>query len=465
MVTRRKALLLAVVAVLLTNALTYAALTLSSFSRLSIQDVEFSKLLMVLDHIERRFVDEVDRTELIEGAVAGMVRATGDPYSAYYKPREWRDLMIRASGNYFGIGIYIAAKDRYITVIAPIRGTPAEKAGIRAGDLIIRVDDRDIIDMSADQVADLIRGPEGTMVKLTIVREGVSQPIEIQVARAAISVPAAEWSMMDGGIGYIRITEFNNQATPQVKQAIAELKARGAEAFVVDLRQNPGGLIDSAVGVTDLFIDKGPVVHVMDRDGHRETHNSRSPGLGLPFVVLIDGGSASASEIFAGAVQDTASGVIVGQKSFGKGSVQVLITMNDGSGLKITIQKYYTPNGRSIHGTGITPDVVVEPEAPAHTFEPLESRESIRAGDVSITVLGLQHRLQFLGYQVPTGGVFDLSTEQALKHFQKDSGLLASGEADYDTLELINREVEEKQKPHDVQLEKAVEVLKSMMAN
>lgn len=460
MIDRRKAFVLLVVAVLLTNGLTYHTLTQRRTTGMSIHDAQFEKLLSVLKQVQERYVDEVDVQKLIDGATAGLVRATGDAYSAYLEPREWKDLMIRASGNYAGIGIYIGAKDRYITVIAPIRGTPAEKAGLRTGDIITRVNGEDIMDMPTDKVATLIRGPEGTKVRLTIVREGMTAPFEIEVTRANISVPAADWKMAEPGIGYIQIREFNSQATKQTSQAIAELKNQGAKAIILDLRGNPGGLVEESVGVADLFIDKGPVVHVIDKSGKKETLSARSAGLGMPLVVLIDGGSASASEIVAGAIQDTKSGTIVGQKSFGKGSVQLLMTLKDGSGLKLTTQKYYTPSGRSIHGTGIEPDVVVKPETGVARFAPISTAKSLKRGDVSVDVLGLQERLKFLGYSPEMEGAFGPQTEASVKRFQASRSLGQTGIADPKTLEELNMQVSQKQKPADIQLDKAIEIIK-----
>jgi carboxyl-terminal processing protease len=371
--------------------------------------------------------------------------------------------MIRASGNYAGIGVYIGAKDRYITVIAPIRGTPAEKAGVRAGDTIIKVDGRDIVDMPSDKVADLIRGKEGTKVKITLMRQGSSAPIELEITRATINVPAADWEMLEGNIGYIRVREFNSQATRQVTEAIAELKSRGAASFVVDLRGNPGGLVEESVGVADLLLDKGAVVHVMDRAGKKETLSAQAPGLGLPLVVLIDSGSASASEIVAGAVQDHKAGTIVGQKSFGKGSVQTLMTLKDGSGLKLTTQKYYTPNMRSIHGVGVEPDVKVEPEAQKERIEPLVLKRDLALGAIGLDVLEIQKRLELVGYRVGADGVFGPGTEAAVKRFQSDNKLNVTGVADQKSVETLNTKVEATQKPVDTQLRKAIEILKQKM--
>ena len=460
MVDRRRVALALVVAVVLTNAITYELVTSRAPVGGKALDARFEKFWNVLEVVQRQYVDQIDMQKLVEGATAGLVKATGDAYSSYMEPREWKDLLIRASGNYAGIGIYIGAKDRYITVIAPIKGTPAEKAGVKPGDTIVKVDGKDIIDMPSDKVADLIRGKEGTKVKITLMRQGTSAPIDLEITRAAINVPAADWEMLEGNIGYIRVREFNSQATKQCAEAINELKARGAVAFVVDLRGNPGGPVEEAVGVADLLLDKGAVVHVIDRAGKKETLNAQAPGLGLPLVVLIDAGSASASEIVAGAVQDHKAGTIVGQKSFGKGSVQTLMTLKDGSGLKLTTQKYYTPNMRSIHGVGVEPDVKVEPEAPKDRLEPLTLKNDHKLGNVSLDILNIQKRLESLGYHLVADGMFGPLTETTVRQFQSENKLRVTGIMDQKFIETLNTKVDALRKPVDTQLQKAMDILK-----
>lgn len=462
MVDRRKALAILVIALVLSNAITYTVATQRVGQRLSINDARFEKFLNVLELVQNRYVEKVDEQKIIDGATAGLVKAIGDPYSAFLDPREWKELMIRASGNYAGIGIYIGVKDKYITVIAPIKGTPAEKAGFKPGDIILKVDGNDIVDMPSDKVADMIRGPEGTKVKLTVVREGSTVPFDVEVTRAKINVPAAEWHMVQPDIGYIQIREFNNQATKQTAQAVQELKSKGAKAFIVDLRGNPGGLVDEAVGVCDVLLGKGPVVHIVDRNGKKETLSARGEGLGMPLAVLIDGGSASASEIVAGAVQDRKAGVLIGQKSFGKGSVQHLITLKDGSGLKLTTQKYYTPSGRSIHGMGIEPDIKVAADSQKR-LEPVAFKKVLKKGDVSLDVLAIQERLKLLGYSPETEGFFGPNTETAVKKLQATQGLPQTGSVDARTLEAINLLVSSKQKSIDTQLDKAIEVLRQKL--
>jgi carboxyl-terminal processing protease len=461
MISRKRAITITILLLIVSNVATYAFLTKGSpAASVPLSDPKFGNFVTVLNYLQTRYVDKLELDKLIDGATQGLVKATGDPYSSYMSQSEWKELMIRASGNYAGIGVYIGARDRYITVIAPIKGTPAEKAGFKAGDLITKVDGKDIIDMASDKVADMIRGTEGTKVTLTVVREGVPAPFEVEVTRAFINVPAADWKMAAPGIGYIQLREFNNQATKQTQQAITELKAQGAKAFILDLRGNPGGLVDEAVGVSDLFIPAGPVVHVIDRNGKKDTMSAKSGGLKLPLAVLIDGGSASASEIVAGAIQDTKSGTLVGQKSFGKGSVQLLMTLKDGAGLKLTVQKYYTPSMRSIHGIGIQPDVLVEPDKVSLQYQPVVAKRTLKKGDVGLEILAIQERLKFLGYAPDSDGVFGAATEIAVKKYQVAASIAQTGIVDQTSLDSINQQVSAKQKTIDTQLDKAIEVLK-----
>lgn len=321
---------------------------------------DLSEFREVYGVLRAKYVDELPEKDLIAGAIDGMIKATKDPHTAYFNAQEFQSFLQQFEEHFSGIGVYIEPKGEYITVVAPIKGTPGEKAGLAAGDKIVKVNGQDVVGKTADEVANLIRGPEGTSVEVTVERGDPPQNLEFKIKRARIQIPSVEARMLEPGIGYIQIIQFNENVSQRIRDTIGDLNKQGLKGLVVDLRHNPGGQLDEAIKVAEIFVPQGPVVSVVDRQGNREDYSSNSKGLGIPYVVLVDEGSASASEIVAGAIQDRKTAPLIGVKTFGKGSVQNIIDLNGGSGLKVTTAKYLTPNGRSIHGQGITPDVIVE---------------------------------------------------------------------------------------------------------
>lgn len=323
-------------------------------------------------YLKERYVEPLDDQRLIEGALRGMVEATGDRYSMYYSPQQYTQYRERFNESFGGIGIQVELKDNYVTVVRPIKGTPGERAGLRTGDRIVGVDGKDVTQMSLDEVVALIRGPVGTPVRLTISREPYKTRFDVTITRALIPRPQGAAYMVEPDIGYIRIEEFNENVHKRVEAALADLRRKGMKGLILDLRQNPGGLLEEAVEVASLFVGPGPVVHIVQRDGQRETRSSKGRGFDLPLVVLVDGGSTSAAEIVAGAIQDRKAGVLVGSRTFGKGSVQSFFDLPGGSGLKLTTARYLTASGRSIHQVGIEPDVPVD--APREARVDLDDR-------------------------------------------------------------------------------------------
>ncbi len=324
-----------------------------------------TQLQQVQEFIQRRFVDQVDPQKLQQGALKGMVEATGDKYSSYFPPKEYAQYLEHFQSSFFGIGVYVetSAKTGLVTVVSPIKGSPGEKAGLKAGDAVLSVDGKDITKMPLEQAIQLIKGPAGTKVKLSVKRDGVTDPLAFEITRAKIEFPTVEQRMIEPGVGYIQLKEFNEEVGSRVSKAIAELKAQGMTRLILDLRQNPGGLLDEAINVSSLFVPANqPVVHIVSRGGQKETHVSKSKTpWNMPLVLLVDGYSASASEIVAGAIKDTKIGVLMGTKTFGKGSVQSFYDLPDNNGgVKLTTAKYLTAGGNSIHEKGIEPDVVVE---------------------------------------------------------------------------------------------------------
>lgn len=321
------------------------------------------KIFRTMQILKLRYVEEVTPVTLLNGAIKGTVAALGDPYSVYLDPKMYQEVLIETKGTFSGVGIILGMKDKALTVIAPIEGTPADKAGILSGDMILKIDNLDTKDMALDEAVSKIRGPEGTPVTLTIGRTG-QEPKEIRIIRSNIQLKTVSGKMLDNKIGLIRISMFNENTSADFFKKYEELESEGMRSLVLDLRNNPGGLLEECVKVAGVLVPKGPIVSVVTRDGSRETYHSYLESLKYPLVVLVNNGSASASEIVAGAVQDTASGTLVGVKTFGKGSVQSMVRLDQNSAVKFTIAKYYTPKERSIHSVGIEPDIKVDmPEA------------------------------------------------------------------------------------------------------
>jgi carboxyl-terminal processing protease len=308
--------------------------------------------------VKARYVEQVDTETLVAGAVKGMVSSLGDPHSIYMDAKMYKDFMVETEGSFGGVGMVLGVKDKTLTVVSPIEGTPSDKAGIKSGDQILQIDGKDTKDMALDEAVNKIRGPEGTTVSLAVRHE--SEPTkEITLTRSNIQIKTVAGKMLPDKIGYIRISMFNDNTGNDFAQKYKELEAEGMKSIILDLRDNPGGLLEESVKVASKFVPKGPVVSVVTRDGHRETHSSNLEAIKYPVAVLVNGGSASASEIVSGAIQDTASGTLIGTKTYGKGSVQTVLRLDSGA-IKLTIAKYLTPNDRSINGIGIEPDIKVE---------------------------------------------------------------------------------------------------------
>jgi carboxyl-terminal processing protease len=350
-----------IVGALLLVVLTFTA-TVGGFLyllRLNSSDIASTfKFFRALHIVKSRYVEEVPMDTLMIGAVRGMVASLGDPHSVYMDAKLFKEFMIETEGSFGGVGIVVGVKDKMLTVVSPIEGTPGDKAGIKSGDRITKIDGHDTKDMTLDEAVNKIRGPEGSQVTLTIVR-GADPAKDYTVTRSNIQIKTVSGKMLPDNIGYIRISMFNENTASDFIHKLQELEKAGMKGLVLDLRDNPGGLLDESVKVADKLVPKGPVVSVVTRTGERETHNSTLEIVKYPLVVLVNGGSASASEIVAGAVQDTGAGTLVGTKTYGKGSVQTLMRLGDDA-IKLTIAKYLTPAGRSINGVGIEPDVKVE---------------------------------------------------------------------------------------------------------
>ena len=320
----------------------------------------------VLAIVKKSYVEEVDTKKLIYGAINGMLSSL-DPHSSFMPPEMYKEMKIETKGSFGGLGIEITIKDGILTVISPIEDTPAFKAGIKAGDQILKIDDKFTKDLTIMDAVKRMRGPKGTKVVLTIFREGLDKPKEFSLVRDVIQVKSVKFKMLDDGFGYVRIAQFQEKTDDDLSKALETLhKENGGNlrGLVLDLRNDPGGLLDQAVRVAEHFVDEGQlIVYTEGREKEskmRFTSRKGDKEPSYPIVVLINSGSASASEIVAGALQDHKRAVIMGTQSFGKGSVQTIIPLSDNSGLRLTTARYYTPSGRSIQAKGITPDITVE---------------------------------------------------------------------------------------------------------
>ncbi|MBF0505888.1 MAG: S41 family peptidase [Nitrospirae bacterium] len=324
---------------------------------------ELKTFTEVLSLIKKNYVDEVKTKDLVESAIKGMVSSL-DPHSGYMTPEAYKELQVETKGEFGGLGIQIGVKDNVLTVIAPIEDTPAYRAGIKAGDKIVKIAGESAKNMAITDAVAKMRGPKGSSIVLSILREGWTQPKDFTIVRDTIKIKSVKARMIDTSIGYIKLTQFQEATGDDLSAALANLKKSGMSSVILDLRNDPGGLLDSAVDVAEQFLPpKQLIVYIKSRSGEKKeyfTSGEKPYYTDLPMVVLVNQGSASASEIVAGALKDWKRAVIIGVQTFGKGSVQSLIPLSDGSGLRLTTAKYYTPSGTSIQSIGITPDIVVK---------------------------------------------------------------------------------------------------------
>jgi len=393
-------------------------------SSLSLPLAELRTFSEVFGKIKSDYVKEVDDKKLIEGAIRGML-ADLDPHSAYMDADSFKELQVGTTGEFGGLGIEVGMEDGFVKVIAPIDDTPAQRAGIQPGDLIIRLDDSPVKGMTLGEAVKIMRGKPGTKITLTIVREGEEKPLTITITRAIIKVKSVKSRILEDGFGYVRITQFQSRTGKDLNKVLKKLNRESGgqlKGLVLDLRNNPGGVLNAAVDVSDAFLNKGTIVYTDGRiKNSKMRFNARQGDLlnGAPMVVLINGGSASASEIVAGALQDHKRAVILGQPSFGKGSVQTILPLPGGTALKLTTALYYTPSGRSIQAEGIVPDVKLE----------------------SVKLAKAEHSLRMLkeadlAGHLENGGASKRKPEKETRKGDKEEASLA--ETDYPLFEALN---------------------------
>ena len=319
----------------------------------------------VLALVQKNYVDQVSTRQLIDGAITGMLNAL-DPHSAYLPPELYKELQVDTRGSFGGLGIEITTRNNVLTVVSPIEDTPAYRAGVKSGDQIIKIEDEFTKDMPLVEAVKKMRGPKGTKIRLTLRREGVPNLIDLTLTREVIKIQSVKARMLEKGYGYLRLTQFQERTDDDLQRALAKLEQENGgplSGLVLDLRNNPGGLLTQAIKVSDEFIDSGLVVYTDGRlENQKQKYFAHKAGTHteFPMIVLVNGGSASASEIVAGALQDHKRALVLGTQTFGKGSVQTILPLDDDAAIRLTTARYYTPNGRSIQATGITPDIVLD---------------------------------------------------------------------------------------------------------
>jgi carboxyl-terminal processing protease len=397
----------------------------------------------VLTQVQKSYVDETKVKDLVQGAIRGML-STLDPHSAYMTADMYKEMQVETKGEFGGVGIQIGVKENRLAVIAPIEGTPAHRAGVKAGDFITKVNDETTKDLTLMDAVQKMRGPKGSKVNLTIQREGVPEALQFTLVRDTIKIESVKSKVLDN-IGYVRLTQFQESTGRDLSKVLKQFKEQKLQSTILDLRNNPGGLLTSAVEVSEQFLPGGKlVVYTKGRESKKDEWVSKGKDQmdDSPMIILVNEGSASASEIVAGALQDYGRAVIVGTTSFGKGSVQTILPLGDGSGLRLTTAKYYTPKGRSIQSTGITPDIVVKSQPPTTVAKAGEAKSGEKEGE----------------QKQPKSAVVPGKDQPAQNGKGQEEGALKNGTTPQASPVDVSGDPSIEQ---DVQLQKAVEMLKT----
>ncbi len=425
---------------------------------------ELEKISSTFGLIHSNFYHEIDRSHLVDGAIDGMLSALEDPYSVYMDPEETKQFSEHIESVFSGIGAEVSMRDGKVTIVSPIKGSPAERAGIRAGDVILSVNGEKLDGFTLNEAVLKIRGPKGTQAKLEIERTSLNNPIEVIVVRDDISMETVFSERREDGVGYIEIRQFAQNTAEHFEEQLEDLESKGIKGLIIDVRNNPGGILPVVTEIADVFVPEGKtIVQIEDRNGQHQKQVSSSKAKEYPVVVLINKGSASASEILAGAIKEAGAGTLIGETTYGKGTVQSTFesTVDDGSSFKMTIAKWLTPSGNFINEKGIQPDVeVLLPDV--YQVAPLPKDQVLKFDMVSEDVRNLQLILDGLDLNPDrTDGYFSEQTQMAVKAFQKLNGLSMTGEVDEATAHKLEEKfIEWLQKPeNDVQFIKALEIL------
>ncbi|MFC0335211.1 S41 family peptidase [Paenibacillus sepulcri] len=433
-----------------------------------LSEKELGKLNTVMELIETKYFREVDRTKVLDGAINGMMEALDDPYSVYMEKHTADQFSESIEGSFTGVGASVTMKDGKITVESAIKDSPAQRAGVLAGDVLLSVNEDKLEGLSLSDAVAKIRGPKGSKVKLGIQRPGVANPIHLTIVRDDVDFETVFANLRSDGIGVIEIRQFSLNTGERFIEELDRLEKLGMKGLVIDVRDNPGGVLPVVVSVAQPFVPKGkPIVQVEDRGGKREQTLSKGGGKSYPVTVLMNKGSASASEVLAGALKEEGNAVLVGQTSFGKGTVQVSYdkVLDDGGLVKMTIAKWLTPLGNWVHEKGLKPDVEVLPPD-YYTVARLSKTKTLARDTIDEDIKSLQIMLAGLGYETDRkDGYFSEVTEKSVKAFQQQTGVPVTGKVDKTTAEKLEEKLIERVREdnNDTQLLKAVEVLKSKL--
>lgn len=430
----------------------------------ALKDAEMSKLNAVLELIETKYYQKVDRKELLDGAITGMMSALDDPYSVYMEKEVATHFSESIEGSFTGIGAEVTQENGRIVVVSPIKGSPAERAGLLAKDVLLSVNGTSLNGLNLQEAVAKIRGPKGTKAKLQVMRAGSSEPINLVLIRDDIDVETVYADLLEDGTGIIEIRQFSLNTAERFKEELASLEQKGMKGLVIDVRNNPGGVLPIVVDMAQHFLAKGKtIVQVEDRNGSREKTVSQGSSKSYPIAVLMNNGSASASEILAGALKEGAGATLIGEHTYGKGTVQVSYNkvLGDGSLVKMTIAKWLTPNGNWVHEKGIQPDIVVEPPD-LYRVARLALTETLELDMNGEQIRSAQIMLNGLGYELDReDGYFDTATEEAVKSFQADQGLEPTGKIDTNTSNALEQSVIKwiQDDKNDIQLHEAIKAV------
>lgn len=443
--------------------------TLAAAATGGLQQSEANKIGTALSLIESNYYQSVDREKLIDGAVNGMMEALGDPYSNYMAKETAQKFEESIEGSFTGIGAEVASDNGKVVVISPIKGSPADKAGIQAKDIILSVNGESLEGLDLNEAVSKIRGPKGSTAVLVIQRTGSESTLTFKIERDDVTLETVYASMKSGGIGVIEITQFSLNTADRFKEELAKLEKQGLKGLVIDVRNDPGGVLPVVIEIAEQFVPKGKaIVQVENKNKEREVTPSKGSGKDYPVAVLMNKGSASASEILAGALQQSAGAKLIGENSFGKGTVQTSFEkqLGDGSLLKITIAKWLTPNGSWIHGKGIKPDIAVA-QPDYFSVSPIDKSKTLQYNSNSEDVKSAQTMLDGLGYKPGRkDGYFDANTKEAVKKFQSSAKLKVTGMIDAKTAEALEAAlIKAIQNPaNDNQLNRGIEEIRKEMA-